>query len=57
MFLACFKRVILNNMFRSFLVRILIRKDYKDNKVFKKEFYKKKKKTKKRIEKIKCCKF
>ena len=42
--------------FRSFLVRIVIRKDKTENKVFKKEFYTKETR-KKSIEKIKCCKF
>ena len=32
----------LDSKFRSFLVRILVRKDNTDNKVFKKEFYTKK---------------
>ncbi len=40
-----------NSKFRSFLVRILIRKDNTDNKVFKREFYTKETR-KKGIEKI-----
>ena len=47
--------VSLNSKFRCFLVRILIRKDNTDNKVFKKEFYTKG--ERRGIEKIKCCKF
>ena len=53
-----FQTVSLNSKFYSFLVRILIRKDNTDNKVFKREFYTKKKKERKiGIEKIKCCIF
>ena len=48
--------VSLNSKFCSFLVRILIRKDNTDNKVFKREFYTKESR-KKGIEKIKYCKF
>ena len=46
----------LNSKFRCFLVRILVRKDNTDDKVFKKEFYTKET-IKKGIEKMKCCKF
>ena len=46
----------LNSKFCSFLIRILIRKDNTDNKVFKRQFYTKEMR-KKGIEKIKCCKF
>ena len=46
----------LNSKLRISLVRILVRKDNTDNKVFKKEFYIKETR-KKEIEKIKCCKF
>ena len=40
--------VSLNSKFRSFLVRILIRKDNTDNKVFKRDFYTKEKNEKER---------
>ena len=51
-----YKTVSSNCKFRCFLIRILIRKDNTDNKVFKREFYTKET-IKKEIEKIKCCKF
>ena len=48
-----FQAVISNNKFRSFLVRILIRKDNADNKVFLKGIlYKRKKKEKDRKDKM-----
>ena len=46
----------LNSKFCSILVRILVRKDKRDNKVFKRNFIQRNKK-KKGIEKIKYCKF
>ena len=40
--LTVIQTVNLNSKFRSFLVRVLVRKDNTDNKVLKKEFYTKK---------------
>ena len=40
--LTVIQTVNLNSEFHSFLVRILVRKDNSDDKVFKKEFYTKK---------------
>ena len=40
--LTVIQTINLNSKFRSFLVRVLIRKDNTDNKDFKKEFYSKK---------------
>ena len=40
--LTVIQTVNLNSKFHSFLVRILVRKDNTDNKIFKREFYTKK---------------
>ena len=50
--LTVIQTVNLNSKFRSFLVRILIRKDNTDNKVFKREFYTKKAKERDRKNKV-----
>ena len=47
--LTLIQTVNLNSKFHSFLLRILIRKDNRDNKIFKKEFYTKKERGRKDI--------
>ena len=49
--------VILNSVFRTFLVRILIQKDNTNDKIFENKFYIKPNKTKQKTEKKKYCKF
>ena len=50
--LTVIQTVNLNSQFRSFLVRILIRKDNTNNKVFKRKFIQRNKKEKDRKDKV-----